>query len=318
MGEIPKFHLRAIPLALGLFAALGLAPPRAQDTESSLHDRVAAELQQGKLDEALADAQLAVGQYPGSSELYQLLGVILFKKGLNDDARTAFRRAIELDPSIPQNYYDVALVDLSEHRYDVAAGRLEAYLRLGPMNAQAHLLLGRAYHNLNRTMPAIEQFKKALALNPQLPLAHYHLGYAYQSLGKLQDAREEFQAEIALNPKFYDAYWLAGNIELGNNQLKPAEKLFRKGIAVDPKPYAAHYGLGQVLMARKQYPDAEAELKTALAASPANVKIHYALARTYQQMGKSADAQREFQLCATLNARQQKERSGIAGAPGQP
>ncbi len=307
-----------IPLFLGLVVVLRLAPLRAQDTESSLHDRVAAEVQQGKLDEALADAQLAVGQYPNSSELYQLLGIILFKKGLDADARTAFRRAIELDPSIPQNYYDVALVDLSEHRYDVAASRLEAYLRLDPMNAQAHLLLGRAYHNLNRTMPAIEQFKKALALNPQLSLAHYHLGYAYQSLGKLQDALEEFRAEIALHPEFYDAYWLAGNIELGNNQLDSAEKLFRKGIAVNPKAYAAHYGLAQVLMARKRFPEAEAELKTALAASPDHVKIHYALARTYQQMGKAAEAQHEFQICATLNARQQKERSGIAGAPAQP
>jgi tetratricopeptide (TPR) repeat protein len=59
----------------------------------------------------------------------------------------------------------------------------EAYLRLDSLNAQAHLLLGRAYHNQNETMPAIAQFKKPLALDGAPPLAHCHPGFAYKSLG---------------------------------------------------------------------------------------------------------------------------------------
>ena len=178
------------------------APLRAQDALEDLEDRISAELQAGRIDDAIDTARLAVGQYPKSSQLYQYLGTALFKKGVNEDARTAFRRAIELDPTLPQNYYDLALVELSGKQYAQAVTPLEAYLHLDPQNAQAHLLLGRAYHNLNRTFPAIEQFKKALALNSELPLAHYHLGYAYQSLGKLDDALAEFKQEIAFNPRF--------------------------------------------------------------------------------------------------------------------
>src|SRR5437763_4585235 len=141
-------------------------PAHAQDSEQSLEDGIRDKVKAGRIDAALDQARLAVGQYPNSSTLYQLLGAALFKKGLDEDARTAFRRAVELDPSAPQNYYNLALVNLSEKQYARAVGPLETFLRLDPNNAEAHLLLGRAYHNLNRTVPALEQFKKALTLAP--------------------------------------------------------------------------------------------------------------------------------------------------------
>ena len=98
---------------------------RAQESEDSLVNQVASDLDAGRLDAALDKAQIAVGQYPHSSHLQQLLGVVLFKKGDNADARTAFRHAIECDPSVPQNYFDLALVDLAEKRYPDAAKQLE-------------------------------------------------------------------------------------------------------------------------------------------------------------------------------------------------
>jgi tetratricopeptide (TPR) repeat protein len=151
---------------LGFFLAmifLCVGPAlQAQESENSVADQVQADIQAGHLDAALDKAQIAVGQYPHSSDLQQLLGIALFKKGLNQDALLAFRRAIECDPSVPQNYFDVALVDLADNRYPDAAKNLETSTRLDPTNAEAHLLLGRAYHNQNQTLPAIAQFQQAL------------------------------------------------------------------------------------------------------------------------------------------------------------
>jgi tetratricopeptide (TPR) repeat protein len=287
---------------------------RAQETEDSLTDQITADLQAGRLDAALDKAQIAVGQYPQSSQLQQLLGVVLFKKGSNNVARTAFRHAIEYDPSVPQNYFDLAMVDLAEKRYPEASKSLETYVRLDPMNAQAHLLLGRAYHNANQTALAIEQFKKALSLNPVLPLAHYHLGFAYQSLGNLPSALEQFYLEIQVNPNFPRAHWLAGNIELDDGKLPEAEKSFEEATRLQPKAPEPHYGLARVYTEQKQFPKAEAEFTAALKSDPNNVEIHYALARLYQQMGNKEAAAREFAACASLHSRQEKQLSGIAGA----
>ena len=297
----------------GLTSVREVIPAHAQDSERSLEDAIRGKVEAGQIDAALDQARLAVGQYPNSSTLYQLLGAALFKKGLNEGARTAFRRAIELDPSVPQNYYNLALVNLSEKQYARAVGPLETFLRLDPDNAEAHLLLGRAYHNLNRTVPAIEQFKKALALAPQLPLAHYHLGYAYQSQGNRKPALDEFKREIELNPNFYDSYWLAGDIELEQGNLDRAEDFYGKGIRLKPEAFQAHYGLGRALLAKKQLAAAGTELRRALELKPDDVEAHYALARAYQQMGDKELAQREFAVCAQINARRQSVSSGVAG-----
>ncbi|HMD83737.1 MAG TPA: tetratricopeptide repeat protein [Terriglobia bacterium] len=296
---------------LCLWAAGGL---RAQESEDSLADQVTADLAAGRLAAALEKAQIAVGKYPKSSHLQQLRGVVLFKKGMNEDARAAFRHAIAYDPSEPQNYFDLALVDLAEKRYPDASQALETYLHLAPRNAQAHLLLGRAYHNQNQTAPAIEQFKKALALNPALPLAHYHLGFAYQSMGNLPSALEQFYLEIQINPDFPTAHWLAGNIELEHGKLPEAEKQFQEATRLNPQAYQPHYGLARIYAARKQFPEAQAEFRAALKSDPDNVEVHYALARLYQQMGNKDAAAREFTVCATLHTRQEKQLSGIAGA----
>ena len=309
-----KFYRCCAVLVLACLAAQKTPPSlHAQDSEQALADLIRSDLRSGQVDQAVDQAREAVGQYPNSSELHQLFGVALFKKGRNEDARMALRHAIELDPSVPQNYYDLALVDLSEKHDARAVAPLETYLRLDPDNAEAHLLLGRAYHNLNQTAPAIEQFKKALSLEPALPLAHYHLGYAYQSQGNLKAAREEFDKEIEYNPNFYDSYWLAGNIELGHEQLDAAEDLYQKGIRLKPQAFQARYGAGRVLLAKKQLAAAEAELLHALKLKPGAIEAHYALARTYQQMGNTESARREFALCAQLNRQRQSTSSGVAG-----
>ncbi len=291
----------------------------AQESEQAAEEQIATALDAGQLEAAVGAARRAIQHYPQSSRLAELLGVALFKSGQAAEARAAFTRAIELDAKVPGNFFNLALVELSEKKYAPAVAALEKCVRLDPRNAQAHLLLGRAEHNLNRTLPAIEEFNKALALAPRLPLAHYHLGYAYQSQGDLKAALSEFRKEIEVNPGFCDAYWLAGEIELKEAKYDPAESLFRKATALDPKGIQpacagrARYGLARVLAARKQWPEAETELNRVLAAEPGLVEAHYTLARVYQEMGRETDARREFEICARLNARRQRGASGIAG-----
>jgi len=310
---------RKVEIVLGLAAIIALALLTgglvlAQGSEEASAERIRSAIQAGRLDAAIADARQAVAQFPQSSELHQLLGASLFKKGLNAEAREVFRRAIELDANIPQNYFNLALVELSENRYPEATQSLEAFLKLDPANALAHVLLGRAYHNQNRTVPAIEQFKQALEFAPQEPLTHYHLAYAYQSQGNLAAALAEYEQEIKLNPGFFESYHLAGNIQLGRGNLAVAESLFRKGIALRPQAVQAHYGLARVLREQGNFTGAEAALKRVIELKPAHVEAHYALARMYQQLGRKDEAAREFKIVSDFHARNAQRSSGIAGS----
>jgi Flp pilus assembly protein TadD len=297
-----------------LFATLiGATLSSASQAPDASAEQIRSAIQAGNVDAAIADARRAVAQFPQVSELHQLLGAALFKKGLNAEAREAFRRAIELDADLPQNYYNLALVELSEKKYAEATRLLETFVKLEPDNALARVMLGRAYHNLNRTVPAIEQFRLAIGLAPQLPLVHYHLGFAYQSEGNLSAALAEYEQEIRLNPGFFEPYYLAGNIRLGRGNLAEAETLFRKGIGLRPEAVQAHYGLARVLQEKGDLAGAEAELKRVIELKPAHVEAHYTLARVYQQLGRKSDAAREFKIVAEIHASEARSSSGIAG-----
>ncbi len=302
---------RKVLILVGLL--FSFLPLWAQESEPAIEDRIRQEIALGQTDQALNEAREAVTHYPNSSELQQLLGVTQFKRGLSEEARRSLGRAIELNPKIPENYYDLALVHLSQHRYEQAAVSLEKSIQLRTADlAEAHLLLGRAYQNLNRTEPAIKEFRQALVLSPGLRLAHYHLGFAYQSQGDWKPALGEFEKEIKANPSFPDAYWLAGNIELESGGLGSAEDLFRNSLRVDPRSLPAHYGLARVLLARGNPAAAENELLRVLELNPNDLEAHYILARAYQQLGNPEGARREFEKVAMLHERRRRTLSGVA------
>jgi len=299
-----------------VFCALGSATPlRAQETKTGLIQQIGWEISTGDIDSALARARQAVQKYPESAILMHLLGVAESKSGMQDKARQSFRKAVRLDPTIPQNYYDLALLDMQDGDYAEATAMLQTYLGVSPQDAKAHLMLGIACRKQNKDQLAIEQLKQAIAASPDLPLAHYNLGKIYASQGGNKAALEEYRKELGINPDFYDVYWSAGNADLAEKDIVSAEALFRRGIEIKPLAYQAYYGLARVFLARNQLPKAESELKTAIALAPQDIEAHSMLAGVYTQMGKTLEAKREELAVETL--RNQAKPAEETPAPSQ-
>ena len=276
------------------FCVLGGAPLlRAQDTASGMTQQIGWELSTGNFRSALADARLAVQEFPESAILMHLLAVAESKNGLQEEARKSFQKSIRLDATIPQNYYDLALLDMQIGDYAEAAKMLRSFLGINPQSAKGHLMLGIAYR---------KQKNDALAVSPSLPLAHYNLGKIYASQGNNDAALDEYRDELGINPEFYDVYWSAAEAEIAVKQLDAAEALFRRAIKMKPLAYQAYFGLARLDLARKQLPKAEAELKMVIALDPGNIAAHALLASVYNQLGKTLEAKREELVVETLKS----------------
>jgi tetratricopeptide (TPR) repeat protein len=305
--------LFSLGLAAFFLLALHPVPALAEDSEQTVYEQIEQNIQSGQIDTAIDEARQALTKYPDSPRLNQALGTACYQRGLKSEAAEAFRKAVVLDPSVAMNYFNLGLIELGM-RDPRATKDLETFVTLAPDNAVGHLLLGHAYHYTNRTLLAIEQYKRALELSPDIRLGHYHLGVAYESQGDLSGALEEFKKEIALDPDYNESYWLAGNIEIDRGNLNDAEKLFRSSISRNPETFQAHYGLARVLVASDHMPEAETELKKCLELNADSIEAHYLLARTYQRMGRQADAEREYQIISTLHSQRHAHvNSGIAG-----
>src|SRR6266478_1763606 len=143
---------------------------------------------------------------------------------------TAARRAIAIDPKLPEAYIMLAAAHM---QYDLdwaaAADALSKTLALDPNNAQAqqfqgHLTvatgrmsdavahfrravdgdplnllhrkyLGRALHYAHHNAEAAAVLRQAIGLNAQFPGLHYELGRALLMAGEPQAARAAFEAE---------------------------------------------------------------------------------------------------------------------------
>lgn len=296
-------RLAASSAMIVAFCVLGCSPLlHAQDKESDITHEIGWEISTGHVESALADASRAVQEFPNSAVLMHLLAVAQSKNGLQDEARESFNKSIRLDPTIPQNYYDLALLDMQADNYDEAVRMLQNFLNVSPHHAKAHLMLGIAYRGKGDDALAIQQLKQALEISPGLPLVHYNLGKIDASQGDNKAALSEYREELGVNPKFYDVYWSAGDAELAEKDLDSAEALYRRGTEIKPLAYQAYYGLARVFEARKQWSRAEAELKTVIAMAPDDVDAHAMLAEVYNQQGKTPEAKREELVVETLKS----------------
>jgi len=287
----------------------------AQNSKSETIQQIGWEISTGNIRPALADAREAVLEYPRSAILMHLLAVAQSKDGLNAEARKSFNKSIELDPTIPQNYYDLALLDMQAGDYNDAIQMLHSFLGVSPQNARAHLMLGIAYRKQNNDPLALRELKQALTMSPNLPLAHYNLGRIYASQHNYKAALSEYRKELGVNPEFYGVYCSAGDAELAVKHPDSAEALFRAGAKLSPLAYQAYLGLARVYVAKKQFSKAENELQKVIVLAPGEIQAHSLLARVYNQLGKPLEAKREELVAETLKS--QAKQAPATTSPSQ-
>lgn len=271
-----------------------LAPDNAQVATDLLLSYV----QSGRIPNAISFGQQASRHWPNNPELHHYLGLAQFKAGQNDAAAVQLQQAAKLDPA-PSIRFDLGLVKLAQQNYAAAAEDLQQVIRSDKSNALAHLLLGRAYQNSNRSVPAIEEFRTALKLDPNVPLGHYNLGFAYASLGKNADAVTEYNIEVQRSPNNPEVHYQLGRLLLDAGDTHNAISELQRATALDPNNSDAFYELGK---ATASTDDARAQqaFRRAIELNPQDPGPHYQLARCLQRNGKNDEARIEMQKFAEL------------------
>ena len=111
--------------------------------------------------EAEADLRRALRLAPQHAGAHFNLGLVLWRKGLPEDAADAFRRALELEPDNAAGWY--YLGDALNQLGDCARAQhaLEKSLELDPSTPKTYHMLGRVFDRLNRPNDAIEMYRRA-------------------------------------------------------------------------------------------------------------------------------------------------------------
>jgi tetratricopeptide (TPR) repeat protein len=117
-----------------------------------------------------------------------------------EEAATAYRKALELDPSLVAALINLANIHYSRDELSEAQALYERAIGLESDFFEAHFNLGNIYHDLGRFSDAQGCYREALRLNPFYADAHFYLAVTLEKMGFAQDARPHWRAYRQLAP----------------------------------------------------------------------------------------------------------------------
>jgi Flp pilus assembly protein TadD len=126
-------------------------------------------------------ALLATGDMAGASDAFRKelesnpndfvsnlqLGVVLKQDQRFDEARASFERALRVRPGDPGVRYQLATLDLSAGKLDLACAQLEKLTRETPQFVEAHVSLATVYYRLKRKVDGDRERELVLKLNAE-------------------------------------------------------------------------------------------------------------------------------------------------------
>jgi tetratricopeptide (TPR) repeat protein len=314
-----------------------LAPPQSASTADFTHAR--ALVQQGKLDEAIAELQTMEGGNPQLKGLDLEIGTVYYKKSDYPRAIEYLNKAAGEDANnseaqqllglsyylgghpaqaIPllekvQTWFPSANVDASYilgicyiQTKDYAQAR-KAFARMfdvPPDSAASYLFTARMLLRQEFDPVAEEYAEKAVALDPRLPLAHFLLGELYLYKSRVPEAIAEFQKELALNPAHAATYYKLADAYSRLQKFDDAERLLQRSIWLDATSTGPYILMGKVLEKKGEFELAVRSLQRAAAMDPNNPTTHHLLGQAYRDLGKKEEAENELKLAQQLQSKQ--------------
>ncbi len=273
-------------------------------------------------------AACCLGQTPAAPDRERAEALSLEQQGKISEAETAWRALLETNPSSPEAYAHLGLLEARQEHYKEAVPLYRKALTIGPDLPSLHLNLGLALFKSGDLRAAIEEFSPLVQRDPPsspeaqrltilIGMAHYGLAEYKEAIPFLKQAAahdeqnlplrlalahsclwtkqnqcvlDVYREILSLNEESAEADMLAGEAldEMKDNA--GSTRLFRAAAKANPKEPNVHFGLGYLLWTQKQYKEAASEFAAELANDPDHAQARVYLADTEIQMNQMNDA----------------------------
>jgi tetratricopeptide (TPR) repeat protein len=296
-------------------------------------------MQQGKVDEAIAELQSISAASPGTKGVDLELGTAYYKKSDYVQAIASLKKAVAAEPNneeatqllglsyylngypaeaIPilekvQTWFPRANVDaaymlgicyIQTKNYPQARKAFARMFDVPEDSAASYLFTARMLFRQEFNPIAEEYGQKAAALDPKLPLAHFLLGELDLFQSHIPEAISEFRKELALNPGHAQTYYKLADAYSRIQKFEDAERLLQRSIWLDATSTGPFILMGKVLEKKGEFELAVRSLQRAATMDPNNPTTHHLLGQAYRDMGRKEEAESELKLAEQLQTQQ--------------
>lgn len=184
----------------------------------------------------LIEGLFASGQVPvyHQANLYRLIGDCFVKLGDANSGKSAYNKALELDPFSAKAQIGLGTVALTRNSYDVAVIHFQRAVSVGLNDEMANLGLGLAFEGLGELGEATKWVVASLHLNPMNTAAIFTLVKLAYAQNSFDHAREALCNYISRNPQDTNMLFSLAGIEYRAGNMVQAEQIARQMLAIDP------------------------------------------------------------------------------------
>lgn len=187
-----------------------------------------------------------VAREPNSYKAHSSLGILLIKRGQEEEGISELRTSLSMNPSYPDAHNNMGTLYEQKGMYDDAAKEYRCALRLDQNLSEAHYNLGNTYLKTKNYDKAVAEYKLYISNKGDHPTVLYNLGVAYMKQGMLGESAAAFQKSLQGNPGNADVHNNLGVLFTRKGQLSNAIKEFREALKYNPGHDDALSNLGAV------------------------------------------------------------------------
>lgn len=217
-------------------------------------------------------------------------GVALAHDGKYREAIGAYRRAIALDPELPNIQLNLGLAYFKLRDLAHAAPAFERALRADAGNFQVQALLGMSYFGLGRFADAVAPFEKATGAQPENVELRHKLAESCLYSGHYTQALREFEALLRAHPDSAPVHMFAAQALDALGESDAAIKELKAAAKAAPGLPTIHFGLGYLYWKYRNFEAAEREFRAELKIDPDNAGAAAYLGNVLLKAGKDGEA----------------------------
>ncbi|TXD35317.1 tetratricopeptide repeat protein [Lujinxingia vulgaris] len=287
--------------------------------------------------EAILKLEEGEKEFPEDARFPFYLGRLNMQRGTFYEARRAFERAVEIDPSLltahaalaqlawridndvargeehvraiterPEGI-DAAIASqvanyyrLSERR-ELARQWNEEALRLDPNFWNARINLSRLLLEDGKSERALELLERARAEGIQDIRLSAYLADAYRQAGQFDRAIDEINKVIEAEPSNEEYIFIRGRIYFDRGNFETAREDFNKAYELNPRYHEAYFYVGRTALAEKDFNTAKRIFGHVLDYQPNNGEFHYFMGRTFEDEESETQALTQYQRATTVD-----------------
>jgi cellulose synthase operon protein C len=220
-----------------------------------------------------------------------LRGMVLMAKNDVPAARTAFQKALEIDPIFFAATANLASLDMRENKPDDAKKRYETLLQKDPKNTQALIALASLNSRTGGSKEStLDYLRRAKAASPGAIPAILALSNFYMENRLPREAIPVLQEGLTANPNRLELLDVLGSAYLQLNDRQQAMDTFDRMVKVNPTSSALQYRMGELRASIRDDNGAYQNFKRASDLQPKAIEPKIAMASMLLRQGKTAEA----------------------------